>query len=101
MTAKWLVAVAIMAVDAFDALGPAYGDGFLYSNGAYTTVQGTPTGINNSGQIIGNDGSGYLYSDGVYTTIKVPGFGEFGNATPFAINNSGQIIGRYFTDTQI
>jgi hypothetical protein len=100
MIAKWLAAVATMAVGAFDASGPAYGDGFLYSNGAYTTLQGSPIGINNSGQIIGadNNGLGYLYNDGVYTTIQVPGFG---NADLFAINNSGQIIGRYFTGSPI
>jgi PEP-CTERM motif len=77
--------------------------GFLYSNGAYTTldVPGSSetydaSGINDSGQIIGYfaigfANYGYLYSNGVYTILDVPG----PSAVPMAINDSGQIVGFY------
>src|SRR5262245_5246339 len=59
------------------------------------------TGINDSGQIVGNvldvnhDFSrqyGFLYSDAVYTTIDFPGSFDSGVS---AINDAGQITGGY------
>jgi hypothetical protein len=89
--------------------------GFQYSNGVYTTIDnpgvnkqttspfGTSlTGINNSGQIVGNYGNNYVngvysvsthaftYSNGVFTTIDDPNASE---TTAYSINNNGQIVG--------
>ena len=89
--------------------------GFQYSNGVYTTIDhpgvnqqttspfGTSlTGINNSGQIVGNYGNNYVngvysvsthaftYSNGVFTTIDHP---NASHTTAYSINNNGQIVG--------
>ena len=85
-------------------------DGFLYSNGAWTTLEdpaaangpsgGTfADGINASGQIVGSyidnsgNANGFLYSHGTWTTLDDPSAvnGTFANG----INASGQIIGSY------
>ena len=67
---------------AFDPLQTNLANGFLYSNGVYTTIDdplgtgGTyPKGINNSGQVVGyyigaNGLNGFLFSDGKYTTLN-------------------------------
>jgi hypothetical protein len=51
-----------------------------------------PSGINNSGQIVGTYGTnplyGYLFSGGVFTTIEFPGSTYTGASN---INDSGQI----------
>jgi probable HAF family extracellular repeat protein len=89
-------------------LSPVMGsEGFVYSNGNYTTINdplGTNTlafGINNSGQVVGGynvgQGSGnyqygFVYSGGNYTTISVPGSTY---TVAFGINDSGQIVGDY------
>ena len=80
--------------------------GFLYSGGAFTTLDdplalgaGTVAyGINDAGQVVGiyNNGSGathgFLYSAGTYTTLDDPsGTSTYANA----INNLGQIVGQY------
>jgi probable HAF family extracellular repeat protein len=75
--------------------------GFLYSGGSYSVIEypGTaitsPSGINDSGQIVGSflvDGSwqGFLYSGGIFTEISYPGA-----SSTFAegINDLGQIVG--------
>ena len=80
-------------------------NGFLYSNGTWTTlddpsaINGTfANGINASGQIVGSytDGSGnengFLYSNGTWTTLDDP-LGI--DTTASAINNAGQIVGSY------
>lgn len=89
--------------------------GFQYSNGVYTTIDHpgvnqqttspfgtTLTGINNSGQIVGNYGNNYVngvysvsthaftYSNGVFTTIDDPNSDW---TTASSINNNGQIVG--------
>lgn len=89
--------------------------GFQYSNGVYTTIDnpgvnqqttspfGTSlTGINDSGQIVGNYGNNYVngvysvsthaftYSNGVFTTIDDP---QASQTTAYSINNNGQIVG--------
>jgi probable HAF family extracellular repeat protein len=80
--------------------------GFLDTNGTFTTIgpastsnsNGDPLGINDAGQIVGsyfdsaNAEHGFLYVNGIYTTIDAPG-GVFTAAS--AINNSGQIVGRF------
>jgi probable HAF family extracellular repeat protein len=62
------------------------------------SLQTTATGINDSGQIVGNytdtrnrDHS-FLYSGGSYTTLDVP---NSINTYAFGINDSGQIVGHY------
>jgi probable HAF family extracellular repeat protein len=77
-------------------------NGFIYSDGAYTTlddplgVTTSLTGINDSGQIVGyyTDGSGinygFIYNDGVFTTIDGPGGST--NSEVVGINDSGQIL---------
>jgi probable HAF family extracellular repeat protein len=81
-------------------------DGFLYSNGTWTTlddplgVNGTfADGINASGQIVGSyidrsgNANGFLYSNGTWTTLDDPSAinGTFANG----INASGQMVGSY------
>jgi probable HAF family extracellular repeat protein len=69
--------------------------GFLYSNGNFTTVSGTPNAINNNGQIVGtrlivgSGTSGFVYSNGSYTTLNVGGTGT----QALGINDNGQIVG--------
>src|SRR5262249_49744538 len=82
--------------------------GFVYNNGAYSSLDDPATsngtvaaGINDSGQIAGNininDPShpeqGFLYSGGTFTAISypspTPGTGVSG------INNAGQVVGIY------
>ncbi len=83
--------------------------GFLYSNGAYTTiddplgVNGTfAAGINDFGQIVGwyldanGVQHGYVDSGGVFTTIDDP-LGVDGTIVQ-GINNLGQVVG-YYRDT--
>jgi probable HAF family extracellular repeat protein len=84
--------------------GSLWTNGFLYSNGTYTTINdplattsSIAYGINDAGQIIGDyeDGNhGFLYnpSSGTFTTLNNPG----NNGTFWrGINASGQIVG-YF-----
>lgn len=96
--------------------------GFQYSNGVYTTIDnpgvnqqttspfGTSlTGINNSGQIVGNYGNNYVngvysvsahaftYSNGVFTTIDDP---SASRTYAYSINNNGQIVGTLFNGSQ-
>jgi len=58
-----------------------------------------PSGINDSGQIVGtfgnldSPGHGFLYTGGSFTTIDVPGASS---TAAFGINNSGQIVGNFF-----
>jgi probable HAF family extracellular repeat protein len=76
------------------------GRGFLYSNGAYTTLNAGAGntfayGINNAGQIVGDFGAGpgskgFLYNNGVYTTLNI----DY-NTLAEGINNAGQIVGAY------
>ena len=84
--------------------------GFVYSDGVWSpinygvahTIQTSPAGINNKGQVVGweswwsDDGSyvqpGFVYDQGTLTTFSVPG------ATltyPTGINDKGQIVGHY------
>jgi hypothetical protein len=72
----------------------------------YTTLTGipgatyiNPTGINDSGQIVGYYGYfgvqlGFLYSGGIFTTCSDPSAAN-GVSEPLAINDSGQIAGSY------
>jgi len=64
--------------------GLSFPQGFVLKNGSYTAISGRPGsiaviayGINNSGQIVGNDGpagqSSALLSGGVYTGVGYPG----------------------------
>jgi probable HAF family extracellular repeat protein len=95
----------------FTALdGNRFGNGFLFSHGAYTTINDLLTAvlpsfpgtvayvINYKGQVVGSysDGSGnhgFIYSDGVYTALNAP-LGVRGTEA-FGINNKGQIVGAY------
>jgi probable HAF family extracellular repeat protein len=70
-------------------------EAFTYSNGVFTALDlpAGPSGINDSGQIIGGQYPPYLYSDGVSTTLVPPG--QINYITAVAINNSGEVIGNY------
>ena len=78
--------------------GLAWPHGYLLKAGTTTPVYladppgtdgvFTPSGINNSGQIVGYNSSGWLLDDGVYTPI----FGF-----PTGINDLGDIVGTYYT----
>jgi probable HAF family extracellular repeat protein len=75
---------------------------FVYSNGAYTTIQPPSNssfysigGINNSGQIVGalqGNSGGFIDTNGVFSTIPSPG-GRYTSLQPLGINNSGQVTG--------
>jgi PEP-CTERM motif len=90
-----------VVVGSYSNLGGPFG--FVYSNGAYTQLNATPSarvadtaaiGINNLGQIVGTSGAlGFLYSSGVFSTVSVPGAVA---TIPIGINDVGQISG-YFT----
>jgi probable HAF family extracellular repeat protein len=83
--------------------------GFLYSGGAYTTIDypgATETfayGINNNGQIVGTFGDatgdhGYIDTGGSFAAINVPG----GTDTVVeGINDKGQIVGNFFDTASI
>jgi probable HAF family extracellular repeat protein len=87
---------------------PPSNNGFLYQNGAFTTIEAPGSlalsaaiGINDRGQIVGESdlgGSGargFLYSNGAFDTINVPGsFTTSANG----INNRDQIVGTYVID---
>jgi hypothetical protein len=74
---------------------PGQYSGFLYSNGAYTTI--TPPGSTYSGDIGNNNsiqinGNSYIGSFDSFTTIAFPGSTSTGIV---AINASGQVVGSY------
>ena len=79
--------------------------GFLFSDGVYTTVDvpGAATtyayGINDAKHIVGfyQNGSiyhGFFFDGQSFTDIDYPG-GDYGSTFPVGINNNGQIIGWY------
>jgi probable HAF family extracellular repeat protein len=81
------------------------GNGFLYSNGNFSTIDcpGSDTevsGINEGGEIVGSctgtsdSGTGFLYSNGTFTTIDDP-IAAPGGTSPNGVNDSGQIVGSY------
>jgi uncharacterized membrane protein len=83
----------------------APGNGFVYSNGIFTTVQAPGAydtglaGVNDQGLIVGTEFTledfhtqGFVDSGGVFTTIDVPGSFE---TYASAINNSGVVVGTY------
>jgi len=86
--------------------------GFIYQNGAYTTIDdpldvgglGTEiNSINDSEQLVGSyfdrsgNPHGFFYNGSTYTSVNDPlGTGAIGTV-PFAINGLGQYVG-YYTD---
>jgi probable HAF family extracellular repeat protein len=99
-------ALSLLATLAFFGLvSPACSQSFLYSNGAYTAING-PTdsadtaanGINNLSQIVGyyraDTYHAFLYQGGTYTALPDPTPSpEFFSA--YGINDEGQIVGTY------
>ena len=82
--------------DAGQIVGTDFGQGFLYSGGAFRPFQmddgspASPLDINNVGQIVGSTaGHGFRYAAGVFSTIDVPG-----SIVNYAagINDLGQIV---------
>jgi probable HAF family extracellular repeat protein len=67
---------------------PNHPQGFLYTGGTYSTIEvpggGLPRGINDAGDIFGDDS---------FSTITVPGSYS---TTATGINNAGQIVGTFF-----
>jgi hypothetical protein len=89
-------------------------EGFLYSDGTYTTLidplqspyEGTTYAvfINSSGQVTGyyyngTSFEGFVYSNGIYTTLIDPLQGPNGNTFAQSINDSGQVTGYYYNGT--
>jgi hypothetical protein len=88
-------------------------EGFVHSNGGYTTLiepeQDTngstyPISINATGQVTGYfwNGStteGFIYSNGVYTTLVDPEQGPNGATYTASINDAGQVAGYFFNGT--
>jgi probable HAF family extracellular repeat protein len=74
----------------------------------YTTIRNANDntlayGINNDGQIVGQNSNSsainaYVYNGGVFTNLDVPFAGNYG-PTANGINNSGQIVGFYSDPT--
>jgi hypothetical protein len=80
-------------------------NGFLLSEGAFTTFSAAPVatpgsyaeGINNLWQIVGlnvANGTGFLLSGGTPTPIVYPG-SDSGTTNATGINDSGQIVGTF------
>lgn len=78
-------------------------NGFLYSDGAYSTIDYSAYsstslyGINDEGQIVGTvSGAGHsyglLYSNGSYTSFT---YSVTSSASADGINNQGQVVGSY------
>jgi uncharacterized membrane protein len=80
---------------------------FLWLNGTFTQINlpGTPSGINDSGQIIGNlglacllsggctgDVGAFLDTNGIIQTIAVPGSTS---TVAYGINDAGAIVGTF------
>jgi uncharacterized membrane protein len=99
--------VAIGINNAGEVIGQdSFGEDFLWVNGTFTPINlpGMPSGINDSGQIIGNVGGpfgadvvgafGYLDTNGIIQTIDVPG--STGTAA-YGINDAGAIVGTFTT----
>jgi len=100
-----------------DSSIPAHAHGFIYENGAYTTLDdplGTGTyitGENDNGQIVGyytdlsGNEHGFLYAGGTFTTVDNPSGmqatlrGATGGTELNGINNAGDIVGAYFDST--
>lgn len=78
--------------------GSGFWRGFLYTEGAFTTIAipgvsiSGPVAINDLGQMLlrGDTYHGYLYSNGVFTDIALPGTR---NSYVYGINDAGQIVG--------
>ncbi|MBR9682888.1 MAG: hypothetical protein GOV02_04380 [Candidatus Aenigmarchaeota archaeon] len=67
--------------------------GFIYDNGVFTELNGPAYGINDNGDIVGQDAitnNGYLYSNGSYTPLFPSGWLW---AEPYEINNNGVVVG--------
>jgi probable HAF family extracellular repeat protein len=83
-------------------------NGFMYSDGAYTTVDYSAysstslNSINDLGQIVGSNGYGLLYSDGSFTSFTFGGEESVAVAAN-GINDQGQIVGsvRQFAPFQL
>lgn len=82
--------------------GQYAGQAGIYSNGVASTLAGlsgvsTLSGINDSGQIVGNAGTyeseGFIYSGGTMTMLTPSGNGTF---SAVGINNAGQVGGTYY-----
>jgi probable HAF family extracellular repeat protein len=80
---------------------------FLYSGGQMiqlTKGPGSASAINDSGQVVGNDGfdgeTGFLYSGGTMTNLPTL-TGPNGANEPHAINDSGQIAGSSYPSTGV
>ncbi len=71
-------------------VGNSSAGSFLLSGGNFTALnlRAPPSGINDSGQIVGGD---FIYSGGNYTTLHAGG--AFDYTTASGINNAGQVVG--------
>ena len=80
--------------------------GFLYSDGASTTINVPGSyyteafGINSNGQIVGNFRNstgvhGFFYSDGSFTQLDAPGASD---TVANGLNDEGQIVGNFVAD---
>ncbi len=96
LTGKLLIVFCALILSA--GISRAENFPFIFSNGAryIPQVPGLPSGVNNSGQVVGSftsstgfDG-GYLYSNGTVSTVDVPNAVE---TEARGINGNGQIVG--------
>ena len=78
-------------------------NGFIYSDGVYSTIPGPDAsgtsqayGINNAGKVLVNTGSGqsYIYNHGQFTQLNIPFESQV-----FGISNSGDIVGVNYADS--
>jgi uncharacterized membrane protein len=89
----------------YDVYDDSTGNGFLNSNGTYTTldypgaIATYPSSINDAGWIVGSwkdssDGSHcFLYKAGTFTSFDGPG--EVGQSACYGINGQGEIVGSF------
>jgi hypothetical protein len=93
-------------------------EGFLYSNGTYTTLSDplaivspsglttVPQSINDRGQVAGHyfNGTtdvGFVYSNGIWTTLSDASAAPGGATIPVSINDRGQVTGSYDEGTRL
>jgi hypothetical protein len=103
MIAKWWGFSVPLALAIFGSLSPAYAQvaSFVYSNGAYTSVdvpgsvETQALGISGSGQVVGtyfknSQVDGFIYSEGAYQTLFGP---DSSVSSPTFISDNGNIVG--------
>ena len=100
----------VVATDSTGTVTGTPGNSFLYANGQTSTLPGTATALNDSGQVAGYTGyngpsqggytfnpRGYLYNVATQTIQYMTAAGA-SPTVPFAVNNAAQATGDIYTE---